>query len=311
MTTQAQTQSELEAPATQTGGHGVPAGLAAQVALLRRSALPIVAFALGCGVLTLLLAFTVPDTFRARAVIQPASDDSKNPSAALGALGASFGIQLGGPSRIEDVDALLHSQDLTAAVFQKNDLWAEVFGSSYDPRKRGLKRLLPIGETKPLGDWDAIRVAETALKTSVNKKAGTLSVTWESLTPEGCAKVLDAYLTEARARLQTESLDRARKNKAFLQKQLLENSDALARDRLFTLLGQELEKEMLALNPGQAGFRDLDRPRVPDRKAGPQRSILAVAATLLAGLAAAWFTLQRRQREASQARPGGGAGAVQ
>ena len=57
--------------------------------------------------------------------------------------------------------------------------------------------------------------------------------------------------------------------------------DPLTRDRLYTLYGQEVEREMLAKNREQFGFRVVDAPRVPDRKFKPQRAKTALLVTML------------------------------
>jgi uncharacterized protein involved in exopolysaccharide biosynthesis len=277
---------------------GMP--LSEQLALVRAARWRISGIALGCGVVAALLSLTVSNSWRARAVLTPTGDDSKAAAGALGAL-ASFGLSLGGPSKIEDLESLMKSDDLTARVFANHDFWGEVYGDKYDPaakllRQNLLERLLPGKPPKPLGDWDAIRVADNALKVSMNKKAGTLQLTFESRTPEGCAAIVSAYLDEARDRLQDEALDRAKKNKAFIQQQIATTNDALARDRLFSLLGQELEKEMMARNRESLGFKLIDAPRAPDRKAGPARALISVFATLVGGFLAVAYTLAKGKK---------------
>lgn len=57
-----------------------------------------------------------------------------------------------------------------------------------------------------------------------------------------------------------------KQNKKFIEEQIGKTVDALNRDRLHSLLGQEVEREMMAWNREQFGFRVIDVPRVPDRK---------------------------------------------
>jgi uncharacterized protein involved in exopolysaccharide biosynthesis len=253
------------------------------------------------------IALTLPNYYRAKAMLSPSGEDMK-PSAALSALG-SFGIQLGGPSKIEDLEVLLHSEDLTSRVFATGRYWSEVFGSRYDGKTntlhRSLQDFLTGREARAPNDWDAIRAAESALHVSVNKKSGTLQITFESLSAEGSAALVTAYIEGARDRLVDEALERARKNKNFLQDQIEHTSDALARERLFSLLGQELEKEMMAKNRNQLGFKIIDRPRVPEKKAGPPRTLVALASAILAAALATVFLALRKPARAER---GDGAG---
>jgi uncharacterized protein involved in exopolysaccharide biosynthesis len=119
------------------------------------------------------------------------------------------------------------------------------------------------------------------LNVSINKRSGTVSVSFQSFSPEGSASIVKYYIEEGKSRLQEEALERAVKNKKFIEEQIGRTVDALTRDRLYALYGQEVEREMMARNREQFGFRIIDMPRVPDRKAGPARTRSAVAATIM------------------------------
>ena len=268
-------------------------------AILRKVWWKVVLLSLAVGVTVLLYMFTKPNIYQATAVITPSVDEKKqNP--ALGAL-ASFGVSVGGPSSIEDLDTLFKSNDLAVRVFRKYNLWPILLADKFDPATGKVKpgwtdRLFGKGkDQKPPGDWDAIRAAKGSLKVSVNKKAGTVSVSFESPSAEGSANIVKYFLDEGKNRLQEEALDRATKNKKFIQEQIGKTVDALNRDRLYSLLGQEVEREMMARNREQFGFRVIDSPRIPDRKSKPARAKTAVVVTLGAFVAACGFSLIRRR----------------
>ena len=247
--------------------------------------------------------FTKPNIYQATAVITPSVDEKKqNP--ALGAL-ASFGVTIGGPSSIEDLETLFKSNDLAVRVFRKYNLWPIVLADKFDPATGKVKpawtdRLFGNEKgPKPPGDWDAIRAAKDRLKVSVNKKAGTVSVSFESPSAEGSANIVKYFLDEGKNRLQEEALDRATKNKKFIEEQIGKTVDALNRDRLYSLLGQEVEREMMARNREQFGFRVIDSPRVPDRKSRPSRGKASIVGACIGFFVAVFFFLKRKKtREA-------------
>jgi len=259
-------------------------------AILRKNGWKVVLFSLAVGVATLLYMFAKPDIYQVTAVLTPAVDE-KRTNPALGVL-ASFGVDIGSPTKVEDLETLFKSNDLTVRVFRKYNLWPIVFPKRFDPvtgkLKFGLTDRLFRGEkgTRAPGDWDAIRAAKDRLKVFVNKKVGTVSVSYESPSPEGSANIVKYYLDEGKTRLQEEAFDRASKNKKFIEEQIGKTVDALTRDRLYALYGQEVEREMMGRNREQFGFRVIDSPRVPDRKSGPRRGLAAVAAILVS-----WFVL--------------------
>ncbi len=269
-------------------------------AILRKEWWKIALLSLAVGVAMLLYMFTKPNIYQATAIITPSIDEKKqNP--ALGAL-ASFGVSIGGPSSVEDLEPLFKSNDLTVRVFRKYNLWPIVLADKFDPATGKVKpawtdRLFGNEkQTKPPGDWDAIRAAKDLLKVSVNKKAGTVSVSFESPSAESSANIVKYFLDEGKSRLQEEALDRAIKNKKFIEEQIGKTVDALNRDRLYALLGQEVEREMMARNREQFGFRVIDSPRVPDRKFKPLRARGAMLASLLALFAGCGYFVFRGKR---------------
>src|SRR4030065_1947995 len=89
--------------------------------ILRHHWWKMIGLSLAVGIATLFYMFTKPNLYKATAVITPAGDEGKqNPT--LGAL-ASFGVVVGGPTKVEDLEALFKSNDLTVRVFRKYKLW--------------------------------------------------------------------------------------------------------------------------------------------------------------------------------------------
>ena len=270
-------------------------------AILKKQWWKIFGISLAVGVATLLYLFTKPNLYKSTAVIMPAVDEGKqNP--ALGAL-VSMGISVGGPSKVEDLEVLFKSKDLTARVFNRHNHWAVLLGDAYDPATgmlRASRFSLEGGKDnapKPPGDWDAVRAASKALVVATNRKSGSLTLSFESTSAQESAAILKDYLDEGKNRLQEEALDRATKNKKFILEQIGKTVDALNRDRLYSLLGQEVEREMMARNREQFGFRVIDSPRIPDRKSKPRRGLVALMATLFAGIAISIYFVSRDRRK--------------
>ena len=260
---------------------------------------------LAAGVITLLYMFTKPNIYQATAVITPEKDERRQ-SPGLGAL-ASFGIDVGGPSRVEDLESLFKSSDLAVRVFKKYNPWPILLGDKYDPARGGIRASSKSGffgggkiPPKPLGDWDAIRAVKGCLRVTVVKKANTVTVSFESPSAEGSANIVKYFLDEGKSRLQEEAFDRASNNNKFIEEQIRKTVDALTRERLYALYGQELEREMMARNREQFGFRVIDSPRVPDRKFRPARARSAVIATILSFPLWCVFFIVRSKKRAKE-----------
>jgi uncharacterized protein involved in exopolysaccharide biosynthesis len=270
-------------------------------AILRRNGWKIVLFSLAVGLVTLLVMFQFPDIYQATAVLTPAVDEQR-PNPALGVL-ASFGVDIGSPTRVEDLETLFKSNDLTVRVFRKHNLWPIVFPDKFDPATGKIKARWTdslfggkAGSRAP-SDWDAIRAAKGRLRVSVNRRANTVTVSFESLSAEGSANIVKYYLDEGKSRLQEEALDRATRNKKFIEEQIGKTVDALTRDRLYSLYGQEIEREMMGRNREQFGFRVVDAPRVPDRKVKPGRirvALTGIVAVFM--LSSIYYSISRKKK---------------
>ena len=264
--------------------------------LLRPAWWKILLLSLAVGILTLGWMLKKPNYYRASATITPATEEVKQ-SPALGAL-ASFGVSVGGPTKAVDLEALFISNDLAVRVFQKYDLWPILYPDGFSGSSGWIDRLLKKESNNKIpGEWDAIRVTQGKLNISVNRKSGTLTIAFVSPSADGSARIVGYFLEEGKNRLQEEALARAGKNKKFIEEQIGRTVDALTRERLYGLYGQEVEKEMMARNREAFGFRIIDSARVPDRKAGPARAkSAATAATLSFPLWCIIFIVRGKKR---------------
>ena len=254
--------------------------------LLRRIWWMVLLLSLATGIVTLLITMRLTKEYKATAIISPVTEEGKQGLALGGAL-ASFGISLGGPTRVEDLETLFKSHELTIRVFGKYDLWPTLAGNRFDPKTGRMKPgwkdwILGMGGgARPPGKWDAIRAVEDRFLVNVNKRSGTLTLSFESPSAEGSANIVQYFLNEGKNRLQEEALERAGRNKRFLEEQLSRTIDPIAKDRLYHLYGQEVEKEMLARNREQFGFKVMDPPIPPDRKSKPRIRLSAILATVV------------------------------
>jgi len=267
------------------------------LAILRKEWWKILLFSILVGGVTLFWMMQQPNVYRATATVTPAEEDSR-PSHAIGAL-ASLGVSVGAPSRVEDIETLFRSSDLTARVFGKHNLWPALLPDSYDavtgkPKMSWKEKFLGGNAAgRAPSDWDAIRIAKGSMFVSVQKKSRTITLSFEARSPETSANIVKYYLEEAKSRLQEEAFDRATKNKKFIEDQIGRTVDALTRDRLYAMYGQEVEREMMARNREQFGFRVIDSPRVPDQKIRPSRLRTIVTMTILSLLVACLFFAYR------------------
>jgi len=262
------------------------AGISDLLADLRPHWWKIAGLSLAAGLIAFLWTLREPDIYRATAIITPAAEENRQ-SPTIGVL-ASYGIAVGGPSKVEDLETLLKSNDLTVRVFRKYDIWPILKPKSFNPKTGKLvpgwkERVLSVkdAEGRVPGDWDAIRISQKGLTVQTNRRSNTISLTFESPSAEGSTAIIRYYLDEAKSRLQEEALERSTRNKKFITEQIGLTVDALMRDRLYSTYGQELEREMMARNREQFGFKVIDAPRAPDFRSKPDRVGAAVTTVVV------------------------------
>lgn len=274
-------------------------------AVLRRQWRKIALLSLAVAIAGFLVTLAMPNIYQASAVIGPPSHDKRD-NPAMGML-ATFGVNLGGATKIEDLESIFKSNDLAVRVFGKHNLWPILYKDRYDSttgkiRKSWVPRFFGGKGSEPPGEWDAIRASRCRLKVIINRREGTLSISFESPSPEGSAEIVRYYLDEGKSRLQEEALARATWNKKFIEEQIGKTLDVLTRDRLYSLFSQEVEQEMMARNREQFGFRVIDSPRVPDRKSGPHRGMISLTVALIAIVVfSIYFGKGRRNQMAAEA----------
>ena len=253
---------------------------------LRACFLQGLAWTLFVGVATFAFLSLLPNCYRSTSIVTPAADDYKQ-SPTVGAL-ASLGFLTGVPSKVESVETLFRSNDLTVRVFKKYPFLKHLLGDGFDERKNyyrpGIMSMIlgPIRSSKTTTEWDAIRLAKKNMTVSVSKRSETITISFDSLSPEASASIVQAYLDEGKSRLQEEALERAKSNKRFIEEQIVKTVDPLTKERLYSLLAQEIEREMMARNREQFGFRVIDSPRIPDKKSGPKRLFYSVVVMMIA-----------------------------
>ena len=291
----------MDEPETMESAGSRP-GISELLADLRPHWWKIAGLSLAAGLIAFLWTLREPDIYRATAIITPAAEENRQ-SPAIGVL-ASYGISMGGPSKVEDLETLLKSNDLTVRVFRKYNIWPILKPKGFNPKtgklvpgwkERGLSGRDAGGRVP--GDWDVIRVSQKGLTLQSNRRSNTLSLAFESPSAQGSTDILRYYLDEAKDRLQEEALERATRNKKFITEQIGLTADALMRDRLYSSYGQELEREMMARNREQFGFKVIDAPRAPDFRTKPDR-VGAATTTVMVSLPV-WcmiFISRRRKR---------------
>jgi uncharacterized protein involved in exopolysaccharide biosynthesis len=115
-------------------------------------------------------------------------------------------------------------------------------------------------------------------------KKGTIKVGFDHKDPKTAKKIAEYYLTELSEILRQEVIRDAAENRRFFEKQLETTSDALLREKIYSMLAREIEKDTFARAQKYYSFTVLDLPIVPDldKKIKPKRSLICILSVTVA-----------------------------
>lgn len=220
-----------------------------------------------------------PKIYEAKSVIIPSSQPKEQ--SGMGAIASQFGISANQTSSVSEVVALLKSNILMEKVIQKYNLLPVFFS------KTELAEMSDESKT-----WNAIRYLNRIFRVNHNQREGIIELTAEFRDPKTSADIINNILTELTDYMSSEAKRVAETNRKYLESLIDKNSDPLIRQKIYSLIAQQIETSMMAEVKEDFAFKVLDPPRVPDRKIKPKISsniILSFILSLFAGICLSFF----------------------
>ena len=234
--------------------------------------------------------------FRSEALLIPVSSKStQGLSSQLGnlsALTALAGINLVGGGNTSEPEAVLRSRDLIREFIQKNNLLPVIFSEKWDTSTGRWKdtRLAKQPDLR-----DAIKYfQDNILTVQEDKKTGLVSLDVQWTNAAQAADWATQLVDLVNQRMRDRALAEAEANVAYLQQQLVTNSQASLQQAAGRLLEIELQKVMLARGNKDYAFRVVDRPEAPRRRSSPRRGLVVALGFLAGGIMGTIVVLGRR-----------------
>ena len=193
-------------------------------------------------------------TWVAEVVIAPKETEAQNTPdlSSFGALGGMVASQLSfrGNPGLDKIGRLLESRDFNARLIEKCDLlpeiyryeWPKLYAEDWDSSANTWKKSFVKPQPLKIGKF----LKDTFLKKNIKDNCMTLEVSSHdsafSYTLATCyVKFLDEDIKESVGK-------DAKENVAYLEKQLIATEDPLMREKMQTLIADEIEKMMMVSN---------------------------------------------------------------
>jgi uncharacterized protein involved in exopolysaccharide biosynthesis len=237
-------------------------------------------------------ALVVEKKYLATVTLSPASG-SQNQIGTLGSLAAQFGgvaslagISLSGDSKRSESLATLQSEALTESYIRKNDLLPILYENLWDPVGKKWKETDP---KKIPTLWKANQYFKKTVRgvtTDAKTDLVTLTITWKD--PELAAKWANDLVRLANDYSRDRAIQESERNIAYLNEQASKTDVLGVRQAIYTILQNEINKEMLARGNSEYALKVLDPAFAPESPSSPKLSLWLIMG-FFGGLFSAFF----------------------
>ena len=264
----------------------------------------IVAITAVFAVASVIYALSVPNQYKATALLAPAQSSGGGLSGALGQLGglASLaGVSIGGgeSSEAQIAQEIMKSWNFIEAFIADNDLAVELFAAEgwrkgsnelkinddvYDSQNKQWLLENESGVVGPPSSWNLFKTFSGRLAVSEDKKSGLVSVSIEYYSPQIAKQWLDMYVSAVNAHMQQRQVDKVTNNINYLQAQIEKTSIAEMREVFYTIIEEQTKNKMVAEASPEYAFVAVSPSMVPEEKSQPKRALICILGTLLGGM---------------------------
>ena len=256
------------------------------------------------AVASVIYALSVPNQYKATALLAPAQSDGGGLSGALGQLGglASLaGVSLGGgeSGEAQIAQEIMKSWSYIEGFIADNNIAVEVYAAegwskgsntleiNNDAYDVGTSKWLledESGAIKPPGSWQLFQAFSGMLSVSEDKKSGLVSVSIEYYSPQIAKQWVDMYVESINRFMQQRQIDKVTRNINYLQEQIEKTAIAEMQEVFYTIIEEQTKNKMLAEASPDYVFVAVGPSMVPELKSQPKRALICILGTLLGGM---------------------------
>ena len=256
------------------------------------------------AIASVIYALSVPNQYKATALLAPAQSSGGGLSGALGQLGglASLaGVSIGGgeSSEAQIAQEIMKSWNFIESFIADNDIAVEVFAAEgwskgsnelqinddvYDTQNKQWLVENEAGVMGPPSSWKLFKKFSEQLAVAEDKKSGLVSVSIEYYSPQIAKQWIDMYVSAVNAHMQQRKVVTVTNNINYLQAQIEKTSIAEMREVFYTIIEEQTKNKMVAEASPEYAFVAVSPSMVPEEKSQPKRALICILGTLLGGM---------------------------
>ncbi|HEY3658129.1 MAG TPA: Wzz/FepE/Etk N-terminal domain-containing protein [Steroidobacteraceae bacterium] len=220
----------------------------------------------------------IPKQYRAE-ILLAATDSSTGASGGLGALASQYGalaslagISISGKDTKAESIAVLQSRLITESYVRDNDLLPVFYSNLWDEKAKNWKST-DVRKIPSL--WLANQYfSKQVREVKEDKPSGlvTMRITWRD--PIAAAKWANDLVRNTNRYLRDKAIRESDQNIAYLNDQAAKTSVIEAREAIYSILKQELNKQMIARGREEYALKVLDPAQPPERPSSPSAPFL-------------------------------------
>jgi uncharacterized protein involved in exopolysaccharide biosynthesis len=265
------------------------------------------------AVISVIYALSVPNQYKASALLAPAQQQSGGLSGALGDLGglaALAGVNIGGgeSGEAQIAQEIMRSWGFIAQFVTENNIAVEVFaadgwdsknnqlsidGDLYDTEAKRWVRNPPAGKTVNPTSWELYEEFIEDISISADKKTGLITLSVEYFSPYLAKQWVDQLIVAINQHMQQRKLQMVNSNIEYLEAQIVKTPIAEMKEVFYTIIEEQIKGKMLAEASPEYVFVTVSPAMVPEEKSQPKRALICILGVLLGGMLSVAFVLIR------------------
>jgi len=266
-------------------------------AVLWAGRIKIVAITAIFAIVSVIYALSIPNQYKATALLSSADSSGGGLSGALGQLGglASLaGVSLGGGESSEGQIAqeIMQSWSFIEGFVEDNNLAVGVYAADgWDKSSNELQINSGLYDAsksqwlvEPPSSWSLFKTFSGILSVSEDKKSGLVSVSIEYYSPLIAKQWLDLYVAAINEHMQKREMAKVTRNIEYLQAQIKKTNIAEMQEVFYTIIEEQIKSKMLAEASPEYAFVAVSPSMVPEEKSQPKRALMCILGTLLGGM---------------------------
>jgi len=266
-------------------------------AVLWAGRIKIVAITAIFAIVSVIYALSIPNQYKATALLSSADSSGGGLSGALGQLGglASLaGVSLGGGESSEGQIAqeIMQSWSFIEGFVEDNNLAVGVYAADgWDKSSNELQINSGLYDAsksqwlvEPPSSWSLFKTFSGILSVSEDKKSGLVSVSIEYYSPLIAKQWLDLYVAAINEHMQKREMAKVTRNIEYLQAQIKKTNIAEMQEVFYTIIEEQIKSKMLAEASPEYAFVAVSPSMVPEQKSQPKRALMCILGTLLGGM---------------------------